>query len=120
MPLQRAVAVDDAGEATRDGVAPLGRRAAHALACPRSAIRLRAHTGAVRGLEAELHSAAAVVNIERRIPELYQCRPDWSICEAVMDLVFSFPASAQRWLVDANVAGAAAAAQYGDTVRSVA
>ena len=95
----------------------------------------------MRGLEAELRAAGAVVDIERRVPELYQCRPDGSIREAVMDLVVGFPATAQRWWLDVNVrtpfcsslptasriAGAAAAAgdrakatRYGDAVRCVA
>ncbi|CAK0853051.1 unnamed protein product, partial [Prorocentrum cordatum] len=36
----------------------------------------------VRGFEDELRAAGAVVDIERRIPELYQIRPDGSICQA--------------------------------------
>ncbi|CAK0853786.1 unnamed protein product, partial [Prorocentrum cordatum] len=64
--LQRSAAVDgDDGGATRDCGEPLVRRAARALACPRSAIRLRTHTGAVRDLEDELRAAGAVVDVER-------------------------------------------------------
>ncbi|CAK0904362.1 unnamed protein product [Prorocentrum cordatum] len=95
--LQRASAVDDAGEATRDCGEPVGRRAAHVLASP------RAHAGAVRGLEDELRAAGAVVDIERWDTEVCQVRADGSVCEAVMDFVVGFPSTAQPWWLDVNV-----------------
>ncbi|CAK0898381.1 unnamed protein product, partial [Prorocentrum cordatum] len=138
---RRAPAVEDAGVEVQECGETLGRRAARALACPRSATRLRAHSGAVRGLEEELRSAGAVVDLERRVPELYRTLPDGAIQEAVMDLVVAFPANAERWWLDVNfrspfnasladagrAPGAAAAAgdrakasRYGGQVRSIA
>ncbi|CAK0906668.1 unnamed protein product, partial [Prorocentrum cordatum] len=117
--LRCAAAVEDAGVEVQECGEALGRRAAHVLPCPWSATRLRAHTGAVRGLEEELRSAGAVVDLERRVPELRAER--WWL-----DVNVRSPFNAS--LADAGrVPGAAAAAgdqakasRYGEQVHSIA
>ena len=94
---------DDGDDGPRECGMPLGRRAAHACTGPRSATRLRVHTAAAHGLADELRRAGACVDLERRVPELYQTNDDGSIREAVMDLVVGFPATAQRWWLDINI-----------------